>query len=220
VAWTWSLNWGVITAEIAVGTCPLGRRDLERIRDEAEVSAVLSLQHDECLAHWHIDYTEMARKGRQLGLVMARCPIRDFDPAEMQRCLPEAIRSLARLREGGHHTYVHCTAGISRAPLTVFGYLTLVEGLPSDRAREIVMEGRPQSVPYWEAYEKARADLVARLGDMIRRHAADLQRLGRAAGTRDALEQAEAEILREVLSGDGLGIHLDKPHRRPRRKPR
>lgn len=202
MAWTWSLNWGVITPELIVGTCPMTPRDLERIRRRTGATAVLSLQHDECLARWSIDYSEMRCEGEKIGLAMARCPIRDFDPQHTHERLPAAVRSLAGLQAKGHHTYVHCTAGISRAPLTVFGYLTLVAGISEDRARELVIAGRPDSIPYWEAYDRTRADLVAELGESIARRASELQRLGVSPNGSDARQKAEAEILRAVLSGD------------------
>jgi hypothetical protein len=40
--------------------------------------------------------------------------------------LPEAIRALNVLISRGKKVYVHCTAGINRATLTVVGYLTFV----------------------------------------------------------------------------------------------
>jgi hypothetical protein len=40
--------------------------------------------------------------------------------------LPEAIRALNVLVSRGKKVYVHCTAGINRATLTVVGYLTFV----------------------------------------------------------------------------------------------
>ena len=33
--WTWSLNWGDITPQIVIGTCPMTPDDLETIRTEA-----------------------------------------------------------------------------------------------------------------------------------------------------------------------------------------
>ena len=77
--WTWSLSWGEITPRIVIGTCPTEPDDLGRIREGASVSAVFSLQHDECHAYWSIDYDEMCTVGDDLGLVMDRVPIRDFN---------------------------------------------------------------------------------------------------------------------------------------------
>ena len=42
--------------------------------------------------------------------------------------LPEAVRMLYVLKHAlGKRVYVHCTAGINRATLTVVGYLTFVQ---------------------------------------------------------------------------------------------
>jgi hypothetical protein len=114
--WTWSLNWNEITPHIVVGTCPMRPDDLVRIQKEAEVSALLSLQHDDFLAFWGIDYSQMQSKATEIGLAMMRWPIRDFDIADMRRQLPSAVSTLAALQATGHRTYVHCTAGLSGAP--------------------------------------------------------------------------------------------------------
>jgi hypothetical protein len=200
VAWIWSLNWGVVTPELVVGTCPMAPADLRLITEGTGATAVLSLQHDECLARFNIDYAEIARLGEELGLAMARCPIRDFDPQHTQERLPEAVRALACLQAVGHRTYVHCTAGISRAPLTVFGYLTLVAGIPEDRARELVATGRPESVPYWDAYAGARADLIAELSESIERRVLELEKFGISSSLSEARNRAEIEIIRAALS--------------------
>ena len=92
--WTWSLNWGQITPDIVIGTCPMDSDDLRRIHSETGISGVLSLQHDDCLAYWGIDYEMMYRSGTDLGLMMERCPIRDFDVPDMRRRLPAAISIL------------------------------------------------------------------------------------------------------------------------------
>lgn len=62
--------------------------------------------------------------------------------------LPEMVRKLALFQALGKRTYVHCTAGINRASLTVLGYLTFVNGMDYDAALEIVKKNRPQANPY------------------------------------------------------------------------
>ena len=47
--------------------------------------------------------------------------------AVQARMLPEAVRQLNLLLSMGKRVYVHCTAGINRANLTVVGYLTFVQ---------------------------------------------------------------------------------------------
>lgn len=202
--WTWSLNWDEISADLVVGSCPMAPDDLRRIRAETGVSALLSLQHDECLAYWGIDYAAMCRTGVALGLQMARCPIRDFDVADMRRRLPSAIALLANLRAQKLRIYVHCTAGLGRAPLVVLGYLILVEGYPSDDAIGLIKQGRPGAVPAWEAYYGCRDDLVARHRPAIEKRAFELYELNIHGNRLADWLQAQAEVLRFILkTGDG-----------------
>ena len=91
--WTWSLNWGEVTPEIVIGSCPMTPDDLKTIAHSARVSAVLSLQHNDCLAWWGIDDAQMRSAGSGQGLVMVRCSIRDFDVADMRRYLPRSCRA-------------------------------------------------------------------------------------------------------------------------------
>jgi len=198
--WTWSLNWGQITAYIVIGTCPMAPDDLRRIHSEAGISGVLSLQHDDCLAYWGINYEMMYRAGTGLGLMMERCPIRDFDVPDMRRYLPAAILMLTNMLAHGHRVYVHCTAGMGRAPVVVLGYLTLVEGYSPGDAIRLILEGRPGSVPAWEAYYGCCEDLVARHREAIERRAYELYELGVHGNAYADWIQAQAEILRLMLT--------------------
>jgi hypothetical protein len=199
--WTWSLNWGEITPKILVGTCPMTTADLDRIGAEANVSAVLSVQHDDCLAYWGIDYAEMRTHGEKLGLRMARSPMRDFDIPDQRRHLAQAVKALTTLQSNGHRTYVHCTAGLGRAPLTVLSYLVWVEGLLPDEAIGLIHRGRPGAVPAWEAHHGCRADLVERHRPRIeeRAYALSQAQSNRQSDAQSDWLQAEVEVLRTVL---------------------
>jgi hypothetical protein len=197
--WTWSLNWGEISPHIVVGTCPMTPADLGRIQAGAGVSAVLSLQHDECLAYWDIDYEAMHRHGTRLGLAMQRCPVRDFDIPNQRKRLPYAVAALARLCSAGHRTYVHCTAGLGRAPLTVLGYLTWMDGQSPECAIGLIHAARPGAVPAWEAYHGCREDLVTRHHAWIAQRAYELHEADRQRTALENWTAAEAEVLRVVL---------------------
>ena len=197
--WSWSLNWGEVTPRLVVGTCPMKPQDVHRIRDEAGVSALLSLQHDACHAYFGIDFAEMLSAASALGLAMARQPIRDFDIGDMRRRLPRAIAALARLQADGHRTYVHCTAGLGRAPLTVLGYLTLIEGVDPEYAIRLILAARPGAVPAWEAYHGCIEDLTERHRQAIEQRAYAIHVQG-VHGNADAdWRQARAEVLRDEL---------------------
>ncbi len=198
--WNWSLNWGEITPHIVIGTCPMTPEDLSRIKTGTNVSAVLSVQHDDCLAYWGIDYTEMLAEGDKLGLTMARHPIRDIDIVDMRKNLPAAVAALASLQAAGHRTYVHCTAGMGRAPLVVLGYLTLLERIDPEEAIRKILEGRPVAVPSWEAYFGARADLVSQFRTKIERRAYELYERGVNGNARADWYQAESDVLCGTLA--------------------
>ena len=61
------LNWSVVRHDLVVGSCPREPSDLDTLRVETRVSAVLSLQHDECLEKQKIDYPRLVRYGRRMG---------------------------------------------------------------------------------------------------------------------------------------------------------
>ncbi len=145
--WKWSLNWGRVTPSIVIGSCPMTINDLKQIQAETGVTAVLSVQHDDCLQYWRIDYPAMRRAGIRLGMNMARCPIRDFDIEDMRRRLPASIACLARLLDAGHKIYVHCTAGLGRSSLVTLGYLTLVNNHSPEDAIQCILKARPGAVP-------------------------------------------------------------------------
>ena len=200
--WKWSLNWGQITSHIVIGTCPMAPDDIKRLYAEAGVSGILSLQHNDCLAYWNIDYTALYRTGEELGIEMERCPIRDFNIPDMRRRLPAAIMTLAKLRAQGLRTYVHCTAGLGRAPLIVLGYLTWVEEYSPNHAIHSILEGRPGAVPAWEAYYGCREDQVARYRVDIERRAYELYELGKHGNAYADWCHAQAEILRSALTDE------------------
>ncbi len=158
--WHWTLNWSEVRHDIVVGSCPTRPSDVDRIADEAGVDALLSLQTDDCRRALCIDGSALGLHATQRGLVAANVAIRDFDPAEQRRRLPEAVRTLDALLSKGHRTYVHCTAGINRAPLVVLAYLTFVEGMAPDAAMRLIHKARPEACPYWDAYRGCRDDAL------------------------------------------------------------
>jgi protein-tyrosine phosphatase len=203
--WTWSLNWNDVTKDIVIGTCPMRPDDLIRIQKEAKVSAILSLQHDDCLTYWGIDYLQMQHKAAEIGLTLVRTPIKDFDIKDMRQRLTSAVSILATLQANGHRTYVHCTAGLGRSPLVVLGYLTLVDGRDLEEAISMILASRTNAVPAWEAYHGCRNDLVEYNRKKIERRAYELYEKGTNYSMQADWQQAEQEVLRNELLGRNSG---------------
>lgn len=198
--WSWSLNWNVIRHDLVIGSCPRSPSDLERIRAEAKVSAILSVQHDECLEKLAIDYPQLVHHGQTLGLFMQRSPMRDFDAEDQRHRLPDAVQALHRLLSQGHCVYLHCTAGINRSPLAALAYLTWIEGQRLDEALLRLRQARPEVYPYLDAYESCFQDLCAA-------HVGRIQQWVSASSHQDSRQsaeerrlQAERVVIREVLA--------------------
>jgi predicted protein tyrosine phosphatase len=197
--WTWTLNWSVIREDIVVGACPMTPRDLDHIRKQTGVTALLSVQTDLCRAAFDIDFAAHTRHARKRGLILINAPMRDFDPPDQRRRLPDAVRCLHRLLSRGERVYVHCTAGINRSPLTVLGYLTFIEGMSPAAADRLIKAARPEAAPSWEAYDNCRQDLVNLCRDAIERRAWDLAKTEPESAPEAHWIRAEKEIIRDVF---------------------
>jgi atypical dual specificity phosphatase len=55
----------------------------------------------------------------------------------------------------GHRVYVHCNAGVCRAPATVLGYLCHFREMSMQDGLEYIRSQRPQVHPYISAVEIA-----------------------------------------------------------------
>lgn len=197
--WAWTLNWNEIRENILVGSCPMTAEDIDRIREQTRATAILSIQSDQCRAAFDINYEKHQRHGAGQGLVMVNAPMRDFDPAHQRQSLPDAVRALHRLIDAGHRVYVHCTAGINRAPLTVLTYLTFVEGLTIEEAMQLIHDARPEAAPYWEPYHNCWQDLVAGNRKAIERRAWELSQQFPAQAPENNWTQAERDVIREAF---------------------
>lgn len=197
--WMWTLNWNEIRPDLVVGSCPMTPADLKRLRSKARITALLSLQHQECLDHHSIDYPSHERQGQRLQLTLVRSPMRDFDDEDQRRCLPDAVRALHTLLRNGHRVYIHCTAGINRSPLVILAYLNFVEGQPHSDAFSLIRRQRPQAAPSWEAFDGARQDLLEPHRASIRTQAAEIFRRGLSPDLDNARSRAEQQMIRTAL---------------------
>jgi len=132
-------------------------------------------------------------------MLLRNAPMRDFDVEDQRRHLVDAVVGLTRLLSVGHRVYVHCTAGINRAPLTVLGYLTLVEGWPYHEALALIRAGRPQAEPYREAWRACHSDLVEQNRPAIEACAWGLSQRHPEVIAQENWSRAETAVIRELL---------------------
>lgn len=124
---------------------------------------------------------------------MLNAPMRDFDAADHRKRLRHATRRLSELLAHGHRTYLHCTAGINRAPLVALAYLTLVEQMATAEAMALIRRGRPEANPYWESYHGCREDALASLRATVELRAWNFSRANVAETADGNWLRAEAE---------------------------
>ncbi len=201
--WAWTLNWGEIRRDLVIGSCPIRPSDIDRIHDDTGVSAVLSVQTEECRTALGIDYNELEEHASSRGLLLLNAPMRDFDGEDQRKRLPCAVQRFGELLTGGHRTYVHCTAGINRAPLVALAYLTFVEGMAVPDAVALINRGRPEASPYWDAYYGCRDDALALHRAAVALRAWNLSQANPGQTSDGNWFQAEQEILREAFRTNG-----------------
>ncbi|MEM7358130.1 MAG: dual specificity protein phosphatase family protein [Pseudomonadota bacterium] len=152
------INFDRIEADIFVGSAPQSSVDVARLK-QMKITAVLSLQSDEDFAAHRIDWQKVEKAYQYNDIQVYRFPIIDFDPVDLGLKLAEPVQQLNRLLATGHRLYVHCNAGVCRAPATVLTYLCHYRGMTMEQGLEYIRRNRPQANPYLSAVKKALSEL-------------------------------------------------------------
>lgn len=117
------------------------------------VTDVLCLQDDADLGRKGLEPAELRRAYERAALGFHRVPVADGDAQTLLARLDATVDWLARCIEGGGEVYVHCNAGLNRAPTVAVAYLHVRHGLALHEARDLVKSLRP-CVPYMRALEE------------------------------------------------------------------
>jgi len=155
------MDYDQILPELFVGSHPGSCDDIDRLKTESDITAVLNLQTDEDLMWWKLDWPTLATHYLRWGMEVRRVPIRDFDTADLAEKLPDSVSALAQLLQAGHTVYVHCNAGAWRAPTVVTAYLHWCGGWDLEKAVTHVEQRRSCS-PSLEAIQRASQGLLRR----------------------------------------------------------
>jgi len=141
----------VIRPDLLVGEYP-NPEDVAWLRDTHGVTAVVSLQDDADLASKNLALRELARVYRQERVSFHHMPVPDGATEVLADRLPAIVTLLVELVARGERVYLHCSAGMNRAPTVAIAYLHVQEGLPLAVARDDV-KARRHCVPYMRALE-------------------------------------------------------------------
>jgi atypical dual specificity phosphatase len=150
----------VILPTLRIGECARPE-DAEWLRRVQAVSAVVSLQDDADLLHKGLRLGALRDAYRTHGIAFHRLPIADGDALMLGAHLDDALRLLHDLLCAGESVFLHCNAGLNRAPTVAIAYLHVHRGYGLEEARDLV-KARRACVPYWsvlrDRYGSARTD--------------------------------------------------------------
>ena len=144
-------NLTAILANLLVGEYPTPE-DVEWLRAMHAVTAVLSLQDDADLASKGLQLADLEQAYRQHAVRFQRLPVPDCDTDFLAARIDIIIATLHELISGGDRVYLHCNAGMNRAPTVAIAYLHTHHGLSLLDARDFVKSRRP-CAPYMTVLE-------------------------------------------------------------------
>jgi len=135
-----------ILEELLIGEYPTPE-DAEWLRSTRAVSAVVCLQDEIDLDRKGLSLAALQRAYAESGVRFHRVAVPDGDLERLRGRLDEVVALVAELIERGERVYVHCNAGLNRAPTVAIAYLHVHRGLSLDAACALVKARRP-CVPY------------------------------------------------------------------------
>jgi len=129
-----------ISHELLIGEYP-AREDIAWLKEKYRVAAVHNLQDDEDLRHNGLDLKILLAEYDAHGIRFHRTPIPDGSADAMADRLEAALNDLRSLVDHHGRVYLHCNAGMNRAPTLAIAFLrahrrmSLEEALRTVKAR-------------------------------------------------------------------------------------
>ncbi|GAQ77869.1 protein tyrosine phosphate [Klebsormidium nitens] len=157
------MNFAHVLPDLIVGSCLQKPADVDRLVEEENVGAIICLQQDPDLAYFSLDLGAIQRRcAERKDVEHIRSPIRDFDPFDLRMCLPDAVQTVHEAFERckGKTVYIHCTAGLGRAPGVALAYMHWLRGFTLAEANARLQEVRPCH-PKLESIRAATCDVIS-----------------------------------------------------------
>jgi protein-tyrosine phosphatase len=122
-----------ITERLLIGEY-LRPGDIPWLASEHLVSAIHNLQDDEDLRINALDATVLCDLAAQHHVRYVRTPIQDGSADDVAARLAAALADLDTLIRGGDRVYLHCNAGLNRAPTLAIAWLRAYGGMSLNEA--------------------------------------------------------------------------------------
>src|ERR1700683_1700475 len=131
----------VISDELLVGEYP-GRADIGWLKDTYGITAVHNLQDDDDLRMNGLDNRGLSAEYVAHGIGYVRTPIQDGSADAMAERLEVALHDLHDLVGSGSRVYLHCNAGMNRAPTLAIAFLRAYRQMSLEDAMQLVTTSR------------------------------------------------------------------------------
>ncbi|KAL3323743.1 hypothetical protein AABB24_038083 [Solanum stoloniferum] len=160
------MNYNFIHPDLIVGSCLQTPEDVDKLRSIG-VKTVFCLQQNPDLEYFGVDINAIREYANKCGdIEHLRAEIRDFDAFDLRLRLPAVISILNNaINRNGGVTYIHCTAGLGRAPAVALTYMFWVQGYKLSEAFDLLMSKR-SCFPKLDAIKSATADILTGLKKM------------------------------------------------------
>ncbi|KAI3751686.1 hypothetical protein L2E82_22777 [Cichorium intybus] len=157
------MNYDFITPDLIVGSCLQTPADVDKLRSIG-VKTIFCLQQDSDLEYFSVDIGAIREYASTFNdIEHIRAEIRDFDAFDMRLRLPYVVSKLHKaINRNGGIAYIHCTAGLGRAPATALAYMFWVQGYQLNDAVTFLLSKR-SCFPKVDAIKSATADILTGL---------------------------------------------------------
>ncbi|PQP99589.1 phosphoglucan phosphatase DSP4 amyloplastic [Prunus yedoensis var. nudiflora] len=147
-------------ADLIVGSCLQTPKDVDKLRSIG-VKTIFCLQKDSDLEYFSVDIGAIREYAKTFDdIEHLRAEIRDFDAYDLRLRLPAVVSKLYKaINRNGGVTYVHCTAGLGRAPAAALAYMFWVQGYKLTDAVNLLLSKR-SCCPKLDAIKNATADIL------------------------------------------------------------
>ncbi|XP_008232065.1 PREDICTED: phosphoglucan phosphatase DSP4, amyloplastic [Prunus mume] len=154
------MNYNFIRPDLIVGSCLQTPKDVDKLRSIG-VKTIFCLQQDSDLEYFSVDIGAIREYAKTFDdIEHLRAEIRDFDAYDLRLRLPAVVSKLYKaINRNGGVTYVHCTAGLGRAPAAALAYMFWVQGYKLTDAVNVLLSKR-SCCPKLDAIKNATADIL------------------------------------------------------------
>lgn len=151
------MSFDHVPPNLFIGPYPQTAADVDAMA-EGGVTGVFNVQTDEDFKHRAIQWDVLMERYNALEITVVRYPIRDFDRDSLRQHLNGATHALDKMLKAGKKVYIHCTAGMGRAPAIAVAWLCWVKEMELDDAVAFVKKHRKVAVPNVPVLEQVLKD--------------------------------------------------------------